>query len=260
MRSRIDQRAALCIKLLRDAHPWGTTVVNTATVTFANAITQVGMPQANLIAQLLGLVGATADSYDRVSVNTPALMVNNAGAGIEATVNKAAAGNDAAFAFKSGSSARALIGQLGYDDFSFKVSPDGSAFFAAVRIDRTNGQVELPQPTIPRGGLSAAPSALPSGKAAVYARNRAGAPWIDVMRPSCRDLSPALPGRLRRPRHVGIKPERQRTTALERLVVLGPVQGLVGRSVWSAHPPQRSRWIHKMNPPRDLCNRAPTMP
>ena len=165
----------------------GTTVVNTPTVTFANAVTQVGMPQANLTAQLLGLGGATADSYNRVSVNTPALLFNNAGAGIEATVNKAAAGNDAAFAFKTGFSARALIGLLGNDDFSFKVSPDGSAFFDALKIDRTSGQVELPQPTI-LPGLSAAPSAPPSGKAAVYARNRAGAPWIDVMRPSGRDF------------------------------------------------------------------------
>jgi hypothetical protein len=165
----------------------GTTVVNTQTVTFANAVTQVGMPQANLTAQLLGLGGATADSYNRITVNTPALLFNNAGAGIEATVNKAAGGNDAAFAFKTGFSARALIGLLGNDDFSFKVSPDGSAFFDAIRIDRTSGQVELPQPTI-LPGLSAAPSAPPSGKVAVYARNRAGAPWIDVMRPSGRDF------------------------------------------------------------------------
>ncbi len=165
----------------------GTTVVNTPTVTFANAVTQVGMPQANLTAQLLGLGGATADSTNRLSMNTPAVLINNAGAGIEATVNKAAAGNDAAFAFKTGFSARALIGLLGNDDFSFKVSPDGAAFFDALKIDRTNGQVELPQPTI-LPGLSAAPSPPPSGKAAVYARNRAGAPWIDVMRPSGRDF------------------------------------------------------------------------
>ena len=39
----------------------GTTVVNTPTVTFANAVTQVGMPQANLTAQLLGLGGATPE-------------------------------------------------------------------------------------------------------------------------------------------------------------------------------------------------------
>jgi hypothetical protein len=165
----------------------GTTVVNTPTVTFANAVTQVAMPQANLTAQLLGLGGATADSYNRVSVNTPALLFNNAGTGIEATFNKAAAGNDAAFAFKTAFSARALIGLLGNDDFSFKVSPDGSAFFDALKIDRTNGQVELPQPTI-LPGLTAAPSPPPTGKAAVYARSRAGAPWIDVMRPSGRDF------------------------------------------------------------------------
>lgn len=165
----------------------GTTVVNTPTVTFANAVTQVGMPQANLTAQLLGLGGATADSTNRLSMNTPALLFNNAGAGIEATVNKAAAGNDAAFAFKTGFSARALIGLLGNDDFGFKVSPDGSAFFDAIKVDRTNGQVELPQPTI-LPGLSVAPSPPPTGKAAIYARNRAGAPWIDVMRPSGRDF------------------------------------------------------------------------
>jgi hypothetical protein len=165
----------------------GTTVVNTPTVTFANAVTQVGMPQANLTAQLLGLGGATADSFNRLSMNTPAVLLNNAGAGIEATVNKAAAGNDAAFAFKTGFSARALIGLLGNDNFSFKVSPNGSTFFDAIVVDRTNGQVELPQPTV-LPGLNAAPTPPPSGKTSVYARNRAGAPWIDVMRPSGRDF------------------------------------------------------------------------
>jgi len=40
----------------------GTTVVSTPTVTFANAVTQIGMPQANLTAQLFGLGGATANS------------------------------------------------------------------------------------------------------------------------------------------------------------------------------------------------------
>ena len=68
--------------------------------------------------------------------------MNNAGAGIEATVNKNAPANDAAFAFKTGFSTRALIGLLGSDDFSFKVSPDGSAYFDAILVDRTSGRVE----------------------------------------------------------------------------------------------------------------------
>ena len=56
-----------------------------------------------------------------------------------------------------------------------------------MKIDRGNGQVELPQPTI-LPGLNAAPSPPPTDKIAVYARNRAGAPWVDVMRPSGRDF------------------------------------------------------------------------
>lgn len=163
----------------------GTTVINTPTVTFANAVTQVGMPQANLTAQLLGLGGATADSYNRMSINTPAVLLNNAGAGIEATVNKAAPANDAAFAFKTGFSARALIGLLGNDDFSFKVSPDGSAFYDAIRIDRTSGRLELAEPVV-LPAHDAVPSPPPPGKLALYARDRAGMGWLDVERPSGR--------------------------------------------------------------------------
>jgi len=154
-------------------------------LTFANAVTQVGMPQANLTAQLLGLGGATADSYNRLSINAPAMLFNNAGAGIKATFNKNAPANDAAFAFKTGFSARALIGLLGNDDFSFKVSPNGSTFFDAIRIDRNSGRVELPEP-LHMPSLPAAPDPPPAGKLAVYARDRAGAGWLDVQRPSGR--------------------------------------------------------------------------
>jgi hypothetical protein len=140
----------------------GITVVNTPTVTFANTVTAVGMPQANLTAQLLGLGGATADSYNRLSMNTPAVLLNNAGAGIEATMNKAGAADDAAFAFKTGFSARALIGLLGSDDFSVKVSPDGSAFFEAIRVDRTSGRPTLPQGAV-LGGLAADPAGRADG-------------------------------------------------------------------------------------------------
>lgn len=53
--------------------------------------------------------------------------MNNAGARIEAPVNKSAPAHDAAFAFKTGFSARALIGLLGNDDFSFKVTAGAAA-------------------------------------------------------------------------------------------------------------------------------------
>jgi len=122
----------------------GTTVVNTPIVTFANAVTQVGMPQANLTAQLLGLGGATADATNRLSVNTPNVLLNNAGAAIDVTVNKNAAANDASFSFKTAFSVRALFGTLGSDDFTLKVSPNGSSFFDALVADRNTGRVRFP--------------------------------------------------------------------------------------------------------------------
>lgn len=140
----------------------GTMVVNTPTVTFANAVTQVAMPQANLTAQLLGLGGATADATNRLSVNSPAVLLNNAGAGIEATVNKAAPGNDAAFAFKTGFSARALFGLLGSDDVTLKVSPDGASYFDALIADRATGRVSFPA-GVALVGLAADPASPTDG-------------------------------------------------------------------------------------------------
>lgn len=72
-------------------------------------------------------------------------------------------------------------------------------------------------------------------------------------------LPPTLAGRRCLPSHRRIEPDRQRATALQRFVIGGPVPGLVGGGRWSAHAAQLPCWIHKMNPSRDLCNRASTM-
>jgi hypothetical protein len=163
----------------------GSTVVNTPTVTFANTVAEVGMPQANLTAQRLGLGGATADGHNRLSANTPAVLFNHAGAGVEATVNKAAPADDASLAFKTGFGARALVGLLGSDDFSVKVSPDGAGYLEALRIGRTSGQVEIAEPVL-LPGRTAPPDPPPAGRIHLYARTRAGSAWLEVMRPSGR--------------------------------------------------------------------------
>lgn len=98
----------------------------------------------NLVVNRLGLGGATPDATNRLSINSPASLFNNAGAGHEATINKAASGDDAAVALKVGFSARALMGLLGDDNFHLKVSPDGSVFYEALVVDRTNGRVSIP--------------------------------------------------------------------------------------------------------------------
>jgi hypothetical protein len=61
----------------------GTTVINLPTVTFANGVTVVGMPQANLTALLLGLGGGVADAHNRLSINAPAVLLKHAGAVFE---------------------------------------------------------------------------------------------------------------------------------------------------------------------------------
>lgn len=165
----------------------GTTVINTPTVTFAASVTAIGAAAANVTALGLGLGGASPDATNRLSVNAATTLLNNAGGSHEATINKAAVGNDASLALKTGFSARALFGLLGSDDVTLKVSPNGSTFFDAFVIDRSSGRAEFPAPiVIP--GLSAVPTSPPAGKLALYGRQRAGAPWLEVVRPSGRDF------------------------------------------------------------------------
>lgn len=132
----------------------GSLVVNSPTVSFANSVTAIAAPQAVVGAKYLGLGGAVGDATNRLSVNSPAVLLNNAGAGIEATLNKVAAGNDAAIAFKTGFSARALVGLLGNDDFSVKVSPNGSSYADALIVAAASGAVTLSQPVVLAGQAS----------------------------------------------------------------------------------------------------------
>lgn len=165
----------------------GSLIINTPTVTFANTVTAVGMPQANLTANLLGLGGATADSFNRLSINTPAVLLNNAGAGIDMTFNKNAAGNDASLSFKTGFSTRGIVGLLGDNDLTLKVSPDGSTFYTGMLIKASDGRPEFPQPLVLQA-LSAVPASPGTGKLAVYARDRAGQVWLEAVRSSGRDF------------------------------------------------------------------------
>ena len=69
-------------------------------------------------------------------------------------------------------------------------------------------------------------------------------------------LSASFAGGLSLPSHGGIKPYRQQAATLERFIVGWPVSGPVDGGYGFAHAAQLPRWIHKMNPSSDLCNRA----
>jgi hypothetical protein len=96
----------------------------------------------------LGILTA-ADNTNRLAVKSDAVLLSHddvtPGTGdLRVTLNKSAAAKDAGFIFQDGFSTRALFGLLGDDDFSVKVSPNGSTFNTGYVVDRTTGQFKLP--------------------------------------------------------------------------------------------------------------------
>lgn len=95
--------------------------------------------------QGLGVGGASPDATNKFAFYGTNMLFNSGGS-IDATFNKNAAGNDASFSFKTGFSARALLGLLGDDNFTLKV---GSGFHTALVADHTNGKVTFPNTVLP---------------------------------------------------------------------------------------------------------------
>lgn len=89
-------------------------------------------------------VNAASDTTNRLAVSSPATLLNHAGAGHQLKVNKNASTDTASLLYQSNWSGRAEMGLAGNDDFSIKVSADGSGFTEALRIDAATGAVALP--------------------------------------------------------------------------------------------------------------------
>lgn len=109
-----------------DGSAWGLT---TAAVSFQN-IPMVG-------------INATADTTNKLSVNSSAVLFNNIGNDVQVKINKNASGDKASFLFQTGFSGRAEFGLLGDDNFSLKVSANGSTFFTALKMMAASGRVAL---------------------------------------------------------------------------------------------------------------------
>lgn len=113
---------------------------------------------------LLG-VNTTADAGNRLSVSSPATLLNHEGAGHQLKINKQAAANTAALLFQTNFSGRAEMGLTGDDNFHFKVSPDGTAWTEAIQIDRTTGAVTLAANSVTNAGLADMATARIKGRA-----------------------------------------------------------------------------------------------
>ncbi len=107
-------------------------------------------------------VSATSDATNRLAVSAPATLLNHAGSGHQLKLNKAVGSDTASLLFQTGFGGRAEMGTAGSDDFSIKVSADGSAWSVALEADAATGEVTLPQP-VHLGGQAADPVAPVDG-------------------------------------------------------------------------------------------------
>jgi len=106
--------------------------------------------------QNLGLfgLGTTADSENvfAAKLNKALWTAKGVGEGgdgdLRYTLNKEGADDVLSMLLQSGWSGRAELGLIGSDDFSLKVSPDGSAWREALSVDRATGIVS--EPALPR--------------------------------------------------------------------------------------------------------------
>lgn len=136
---------------------WQAYVMAESQMAFFNGLTWVALSDGPFTVGRLG-VSATPDATNRLAVSSPATLLNHAGSGHQLKLNKAVAGDTASLLFQTGFAGRAEMGTAGSDDFSVKVSADGSTFFTALEADAATGEVTLPQ-AVHLGGQAADPLA-----------------------------------------------------------------------------------------------------
>ncbi len=113
---------------------------------------------ATLIAVLQNLallgIGTTADATNPLSAKlnnalwTAKYDAEGGDGSLRYKMNKEAAEDVLSLLLQTDFSARAEVGLIGDDDLVFKVSPDGSTWHEAIRVDKDNGDVQLPQALI----------------------------------------------------------------------------------------------------------------
>jgi len=140
----------------------GSLTLNSATVTLGATVTDFDMGSASARATALGIGGATGDGTNRLSVNSPGILFNHSGAGVEAAINKANPAATGQIAFKTGFSTRAQFGLLGNDDVALRTSVDGGAFTTVLTAEAATGRATFAQPVILQA-LAADPASVPDG-------------------------------------------------------------------------------------------------
>lgn len=101
-------------------------------------------------------INASPDATNRFAVASAATLLTHEGRGHQLKVNKAAAGDTASLLFQTGFSGRAEMGLAGNDDFSIKVSTDGTSYAEGLRVG-AGGEASLPGGALLPDGTAALP-------------------------------------------------------------------------------------------------------
>jgi hypothetical protein len=86
-------------------------------------------------------IGTSSDATNKLSISADATLLNNAGAGHQLKLNKAATGDTASLLYQSGWAGHAEMGLTGDNSFHVKVSADGSAWTESLVLDAATGLV-----------------------------------------------------------------------------------------------------------------------
>lgn len=151
-------------------------------------------------------INTSADTTNRLAVRSNAALLTavNVGDGgngdLQVKLNKETQGDTGSLLYQTGFSGRAEIGLSGDDDLSVKVSPDGSVWTEALRIDRTSGAVTLRANSVANAALANMATVRIKGRATAGT----GAPedlngtqataLLDVFATSAKGLAPASGG------------------------------------------------------------------
>lgn len=126
---------------------WRADVIPTgATLRFDGSIWEDVSPDLQNI-DTLG-VNATADATNRLAVASDATLLTHDGDDHQLKINKATLPDTASLLFQNGFSGRAEMGLAGADDFSIKVSSDGSTWYDGLTLSHGNGNASIGTNTI----------------------------------------------------------------------------------------------------------------
>ncbi len=104
-------------------------------------------------------INATADNINRLAINSPASLFSHQGAGHQIKLNKASTNEVSSVLFQDNWNGTTEIGTIGNNDFSVKVSADGSQWNESIVIENGTGKIKFPS-GITNPALSGIPDTL----------------------------------------------------------------------------------------------------